>query len=389
MDKKILIISTAFPPRIGSGSKRVCSISNGLVDFGWKVFVLTLEKEYYDFEEEDENLISPKVRVFRTRAFLPKTGKDKSLWKMVIMALFHFILIPDRFLAWFPFGFKKGMEIIKKENIDIIYSSAPSFSVHLLARKFKKKTGKKWIAEFRDPWTKNISFDKKFFIKRVIEKRMEKGVFKECDKIISAGPHITELNKHVFDRNFEKFHTISSGFNQENIVSKNHSIFTISYFGTNYPFFKDAFADFLGAVDYLLEKKMIEEDKIKVNIFDRKNWLNHREALAEMKKSSVLLVMGLNSRGAELIPGKLYEYLSVKKPILAIDKINSHLGRIVNRTNSGKVVSGKDAIAKTILEYYNNFYHGGISHNPNYREIERYNYKNICKELSFLLDDLL
>ena len=211
MSKKILLIATAFPPRIGSGAKRLFSIANNLSFLGWDIYVLTLEKGYYDFREEDLSFVFPKVQVFRTKAWIPK---PENILGKIIMAFSHLILIPDRFLVWLPFGFKKGLEIIKKEKINIIYSSAPSFSVHLLARKLKRETGIKWVAEFRDPWTENIAFKKKFFIKRFIERKMERNVLKDSDLIISVAENIEESLKRALGfKNKEKFHIITNGFN--------------------------------------------------------------------------------------------------------------------------------------------------------------------------------
>ncbi len=376
MAKKILIISTAFPPRIGSGSKRLFSIANNLSDLGWEVFVLTLKKGYYPFREEDLDLVSSKIKVFRTKMVIPK--------QKLLMALAHLFLAPDRFLAWYPLGVKKGLEIIKKEDIDIIYSSAPSFSVHLLAKKLKEKSNKRWVAEFRDPWTKNILFYKKSFIKKIIEKRMERSVFEKSDLVISVAPHMTRLNKEAYGKSSDKFHTITNGFNSiEN--KKQNSIFTITYTGTKYPFFKEAFNDFFNAVNDLIKKGLIEKEKIIINVYDKKNWIDHKKVLEKQLESSVLLLIGANPQKQEYLSAKIYEYLAAKRPILAIDEIDSPSDKIIRKTNTGKTVIGKENTAEAVLKYYNDFYSGGIPYNPNQEEVEKYNYLNISKKLDSLL----
>ncbi|HEY0090700.1 MAG TPA: hypothetical protein VGB37_17755 [Candidatus Lokiarchaeia archaeon] len=191
------------------------------------------------------------------------------------------------------------------------------------------------------------------------------------------------------------------------------SIFTINYTGTIPFFWHDAAINFFDAVDFLLESGLIEKDKIRIRFFTKvpdkikkelaknnnlkkvviiNDWVSHKESLKYQSESDLLLLLGgILEEHKKIDTGKIYEYLIAKKPILALDFEDSHSGKIIKKTNTGKVVlvGNKKEIAQTIQRYYDDFYGSGISYNPNNEEIQKYNYQSIAKKLNFLLEKLL
>ncbi|MFX6461567.1 hypothetical protein ABTG33_18475, partial [Acinetobacter baumannii] len=67
-----------------------------------------------------------------------------------------YLLVPDDQILWFPYAMKKGLEIFKQHQIDVVFSTSGPYTNHLVGLYLKRKTGLPWIADFRDPWTQNM-----------------------------------------------------------------------------------------------------------------------------------------------------------------------------------------------------------------------------------------
>ena len=124
-----------------------------------------------------------------TTFILSKSSSDSRLEKAIKYIRGNF-LIPDAKIGWQKYLVKSGLEIIKKEKIDLIFSSSPPHSLQLGARKLAKISKLKWVADFRDPWTtigyhKQLKLSKKAKLKH---KDLEKQVLNSADQIIVTSP---------------------------------------------------------------------------------------------------------------------------------------------------------------------------------------------------------
>src|SRR5262249_12251776 len=86
--------------------------------------------------------------------------RRESLPRRGIKALAAFVqrhvLVPDPQIAWIPSALVTSLSLIRKERVDLIYSSSPPNSGQVLALILKRLTKRPWIADFRDPWTEGI-----------------------------------------------------------------------------------------------------------------------------------------------------------------------------------------------------------------------------------------
>ena len=106
----------------------------------------------------------------------------------------------------------------------------------------------------------------------------------------------------------------------------------------------------------------------------------------EVCKASVLLLSSVNIDSVNnIIPGKLYYYFSVKRPILAFSNLNSDVHNIINQTKTGRVFTylNKLDLKNHILELYSNYKTG----NDNLSTLGLSNYT--YNKLSLSLDDIL
>ena len=61
--------------------------------------------------------------------------------------------VPDPYFAWVGPAVLKGREILKRERFDVVFSSSPRASAHLVAAVLSEHAGVPWLADYRDPWS--------------------------------------------------------------------------------------------------------------------------------------------------------------------------------------------------------------------------------------------
>ena len=63
------------------------------------------------------------------------------------------MVIPDGRVGWYFDSINAGKKIFGENKIDAIFSSAPPYTTHLIAKNLALSNNLPWIADFRDPWT--------------------------------------------------------------------------------------------------------------------------------------------------------------------------------------------------------------------------------------------
>ncbi|MCK4715587.1 MAG: glycosyltransferase, partial [Candidatus Marinimicrobia bacterium] len=214
--KKVLIITYYWPPAGGPGVQRVLKFAKYLPEFGWQPIILTVKNgEYPAIDNSLQKEIPANCKVYNTFSIEPNfvykkftgMGSDEKIPTAVLAAentnwkkrLANWIrlnlFIPDAKIGWIPFAVRKGKKIIKAEKPDIIFSSSPPPTVHLIARKLAKWSGIKWVADFRDPWTDIYHYND---VKRSAwslnrDKDKEKEIVTSADEIITVSQNVAEL----------------------------------------------------------------------------------------------------------------------------------------------------------------------------------------------------
>ena len=432
--KKVLVISYYFPPSGGAGVHRTLKFVKYLPEFEWQPVVLTV-KEEADFPARDISLLSEipeNIKIFRTKIFEPYnlyrkfTGKKKeqptdiaSLTKEVkkspaekfsewIRATFF---IPDARRFWEKPAVKQGIKIVKEENIDLIFSTAPPYTCHLIGKKLKEKTGLPWIADFRDSWIGWLSTPKRWFLPHMIDKHLEQSVLEKADKIITVSNGIREdllsRNSHISP---EKWHIIANGFDEEdfkNISGKPTSnkfilTYTGSLYGNRNPrmilkAMEELFEDypsirsqlkirFVGRVDPIFLKDF---EKF-TDVIEYVPYVPHKESIRYMLSSSaLLLIIDAAPVNQGILTGKLFEYIGAKKPILALAP-EGEAAKLIRGLNIGKVVKPDDvtAIKKTLFDYFTQWQNNKLSLKVHENSIQHLERKSLTKDLAKIFDDI-
>ena len=387
--KKVLIITYYWPPSGGSGVQRWMYFSEYLSQFGYEPHVLTVSDKSATYKNYDVSFLErvKHVKTFKADSFellklysfvttgnsrkgIPTgtiQGKKKSIIKKMATYVRGNFFIPDARIGWVSKATKKAQEIIKEHEIDLVITTGPPHSSHLIGLNVKEKCNVKWIADLRDPWT-DIFYNKDLMqSKRAINKNalLEKSVLEKADKVLTIGFKLKELLQSKINGNEDKFHHIYNGFDSflmKEIEVRKSEGFEITFIGLltdNQPY-----KSFVSAVKHF--SKNIHNDEIVIvlagNIqqeiidyfrkelpelaFDIKSYIPHREALGLMKKSDLLVnVLSTMEQSEILISGKQMEYIATGNPILCFGNIEGESAILLSEI-SNALVCEEDQIEK-------------------------------------------
>lgn len=405
--KKVLIITYYWPPMGGGGVQRWLKFTKYLRNFNWEPVIYTpanADVANYDeslLKEIPENLEVHKLPIWEPFDLYKRfTGKGKDekvqpgflqesdsrpIMQKISVWIRGNLFIPDAKKFWIRPSVKYLTDLIKKENIEVIISTGPPHSTHIIALKVKEKTGVKWLADFRDPWT-NIDYYNKLMLTRRADSRhrnLEKKVLSYADVVVTVS--------RSWARDFELTtgilpEVITNGFDPEDFeIEKTltNEILTITHIGSlNKDRNPHAFWKALKRINdrNSLEKKIRVrligptdvsvfsdvEDMGLSKLVDHESNLPHSAVIQEIRNSDLLLLPLNDTPNIDgVIPGKLYEYLACKRPIICIGKTSGDSAYIISESNSGFTFEFNDidGIEECLEQYLRLFQQGEIADN--------------------------
>ncbi len=319
------------------------------------------------------------------------------------------LFIPDARALWIKPSIRFLKKYLKHNPVDVIITTGPPHSMHLIGLGLKRKTGIKWIADFRDPWT-NIDYANDLMLtKRSISKhkKLEKEVVENADAVIVVSKQMgnefglyKQANLHVIPNGFDE-----EDFSAQPIQQSKHIILT--HVGTippnrNNPLLWDTFAKlvasrpelatslklvFVGNVDSAVVKS-IKTSGIE-HLCQFEGYVSHKKAIDFMAEASALLLLVNDSPNAQgILTGKLYEYMAAKRPILAYGPKKGNLDELLEETGSGKLFQHNDPHqVEEGLGWLINLHKTDFkAYNP--EEVNNYSRKNQSLKVVKLLDHL-
>lgn len=445
----VLIICYGFPPIGGGGVPRPLKMAKYLGEYGWNVHVLTVDPTYH--ATLDPSLLAQlpqEVKIYRAKemplvpnrgaaaghaatssnaaAAPPKQSLKTVLKKQVVQFLKKikpYILIPDDQILWMPNAVKLGREIMRREKIDVIFSTSGPVTNHLVARKLVRETGCRWVADFRDPWTQNMHTSGIGWRQRV-EERMETSVMSEADAITTVTATFAENFRKRHGAWIKRLELIYNGFDQADfeglqpahaVPQKFHAVYAgILYQKRNPRLLLEAIRElidageveqddlllsFAGVFDYpgyTENHDCVERLKLQDNVRLMGN-LPHKEALGLMKGADALLLIGdVSADAGAYIPGKLYEYMGVGKPILALNKAGEATD-IIEQFRLGQVADPEDkaGIKEAYLRLYREWKAAcattaGAARGADFAErVKPYERREQARQLAQLMNDVI
>ncbi len=430
--KNVLMVATQFPPVGGGGVIRTSKFAKYLRDYGWNPIILTPKDPYLNSNIDSELLqdLPADLEIYRSACvnfynlyystFKSKNGATKqdfyadqyaknSIPKNMRQFL-RSVIVPDLQIGWYPFAISLAKKLSRRTKIDLIYSSSPNPTAHIISRTLKQKMGKPWVADFRDPWIRFFLRPQRPLFLESLERRLEYLTIRDADAIVSVRKEYNEQFLELYPfLDKRKLFVIPNGFDGadfDGIGGKNFDKFTIVYIGR---FFKGRTPDsFLEGFESLLAEKpnlrsrmqivfVGREDSYTTALIDKLkltdvvklvSHVSHRESLSYLIGAHVCYLNTIE----DYIPGKVYEYLASKKPILAILPPSSFLADVLIRAQAGNVIDPVDlqGIKQAISQYYCEYEkHGQVPLSPNYNVINQFDRKTLSGRLAQIFDKLV
>ena len=314
------------------------------------------------------------------------------------------LLIPDIYSEWLPFAIMKGLELVRKNTYSIIISSSEPRVCHLIGYFLKKRSDIPWIADYGDPWIYPVPTMAESNMKKSFIKKIEKSILKRMDAITVASEGIKKLylERYPF-LNKEHIHIVTQGFGPDvisRVVGDTPYKFRIVYCGSLYKNLRDPMA-FFEAI------KGIDKEDIEVVVAGRINefadilkkefnseaikycgFLGHKESLALQKGATILLHIG-NTSDVQ-VPGKIYEYIGAKRPILCVRGGNRDVSAdLISRYNKGIIVdNNNETIKEGILKFYDLWKKDLLDKNFNFNEIEEFTWQKSAVDIINIIEKL-
>ncbi len=398
--KRILIITYYWPPSGGSGVMRWLKMTKHLVDLDWKPVIFTPSNP--DASIVDKSLcaeVLPKIEeikipiwepyyIYRKLAGITTGAEFKAgyvsevasgnLFNKISVFIRGNFFIPDPRKFWIKPSIKFLSSYLDENKIDLIISTGPPHSTHLIAMGLKKKFKIPWIADFRDPWT-HIDFYNKLKLTKWAHRKhfkLENNVITTADLVVTVSENWA--NQFEKDHN-KKVHVVTNGFEPEDFPSENIALdkrFTLTHVGSfnqdrNPHQFWEALKELTLESEELkslllirlvgqTDNEVVESIK-KAGLTDnleRISFVEHKKCIQYMMKSQILL-MPLNDtpNAMGIIPGKVFEYMAAKRPIFVIGPLEGDSAKLIRATNTGHVCHFKDknGMKAKIYDYFLNF----------------------------------
>ena len=420
---RVLILTYYWPPSGGSGVQRWLKFVKYLQDFGITPVVYTVDNPDYAIQDESlENEVPEGVEVIRQPIWEPYAFANLFSKKKKIQTSAGFLnskqswvakmstyiranyFIPDARMFWIQPSVNYLEAYIKENPVDLIISSGPPHSMHRIGLGVKKKTGVKWISDFRDPWTDIDYFHQLPLTQKAKKKHhaMEKEVLKNADAVVVVGKTMQE-NYMPYAKNTV---VLSNGYDCE--LPKGDvaldAKFSITHIGLMNEdrnpkilwqalkeiseevkgFSKDIEIQLIGKVDQVVLNSI--QSKGLLSFTKQVSYVPHSEVQHYQQKSQVLLLAVNNVPSAKgIVTGKIFEYLVAKRPILAIGPEDGDLAEILKETEAGTLVGFEnlEKIKEAIKELYQNYLNTTL--NVASKNIEQYHRKEITRQLAELI----
>lgn len=408
--KKVLVIAYHYPPLGGGGVFRTLKFTKYLPKFGYQPYVLTVKNPMYG--TKDPTLIEeipPEAKVYRTFSFEHRILRAPRLLNINL----KWFYVPDENIGWLPTAVFAGANLIKKENISVIYATSPVWTSLLIGGFLKKKTKKPLVIDFRDPWTDNIFIKYPTEVHELIERKMEETVLTQADYVTVATDSIKNSLRERYPYLKSKIATITNGFDPDdfkNLKTYNKADkFRITFVGSIYglltaePFLL-AMKELIKENAELKEKmeamfvgnygketpRLVEKIGLEENVKLVK-YVPHKECLELMMNSQALLLLITTEspEGEGILTGKLFEYIASRKPIIAIAPTNGLAAKIIKSLGAGAVVSPSNVplIKKTLATFYEQWTKGELFRTEG--DISKFSRKFLTQQLAQIFESVL
>lgn len=424
--KKILLISYFFDQDQGIGSMRSQGLAKYLSKFGWDLTIITAKKpSSFPYVDIIEVPFESKIYKWKKKfgfnlnrsvkdnlADKGITGSNKYKKNIINFSLHLFeevFMYPDEQNGWDKAVLRSINDLLENETFDAVISTSLPLTSHIIAFEIKKKYNIPWIADLRDLWSQNHYYNFSTF-RKVIDNRLELKTLSAANALTTTSSLLAKKLTQLHKRS--DIYAIPNGFDPD-ITNENLPLtnkLTITYTGLLYNGKRDPSPLFKVLRDLNDEKEIdLNDFSIDLYVYDE-IWLRdeirkygleeyvkihglipRQKVLKKQWRSQLLLLlMWDNPNEVGIIPGKVFEYLAAKRPILSFGPQNSLIKELIEFTNSGSYVSNYLSIKEAIKRYYHEFkLNGEIEYKGIDNKIDKYSQIEMAKKFAEVLNSVI
>lgn len=434
--KRVLVITYYWPPSGGSGVQRWVKFAKYLPAEGWQPVIYTPENpEYTAYDDTLAADIPPQAEVIRRRIREPyaaykrlmgrKAGQEGALkaevtpissgkksWKQRLSLWVRGnLFVPDPRVGWVRPSFRFLKKYLREHPVDVIVTTGPPHSLHLIGLRLHKALGLPWIPDFRDPWSKMYYLKHLGMTRRTTRRieAMEQQVLDSASTVLAVTPLV---QADFSARTKTPVAMITNGYDESDFpggAEPADGYFNLTHTGLlaqdGNPL---AFWTLLGemaAADPLLKEKLrlrlsgkvdrpvyeaIAAAGLADNVVDL-GYLNHAEVVREQRRATLLLLpLRQDPQYKPILPGKLFEYLAARRPILGIGQEDGAMADVLRETRAGQMCDWDhvEAMRACIAAAWEQFRTQGsvpLTDGP----VDLYTRRNLTARLARLLESLL
>jgi glycosyltransferase involved in cell wall biosynthesis len=396
-----MIVATNFPPDASVGTMRTLRLVRHLASNGWHVEVMTSAADRFRVGTVVDPALLDKiplgVHVFRPRAWRPierlaafvrqrSIGRRRdrkqsaqpappapashtSRWSSYVLDTARACLtLPDREVSWMLPAIAAGWRRARLREPDVIYSSGPPFTAHLVGAILARLSRRPWVADFRDPWARAPWREDRFAFEKRAWRVLERAVVTRADAVL----FVTDTNRRDFADCYgeaiaARFHVVPNGCDVtdfDGLVKRRQApsepfvlLHAGSLYGARNP------TPLLEALKRAIARGALDRHRIRLRFIGRigvpgislpavvrelglddiVEFIGHiprRAILQEMLDASALLIVQPVTTVS--VPAKLYEYMAAGRPVLALAEPGGETAELVHGSGAGIAVAADD-----------------------------------------------
>ena len=386
---RILFVTFYFPPYNTIGAVRTGKTAKYLVQMGHTVHVVSAFPQSLpdDLELEVPRssvtytrwLARPKLKRLPSAAAVPAaaaeaTGRLVALGKRAYWEL----MIPDQQLGWFPFALRAARSVIRRGEVDIVFASGGPFTTLMVGRSAAHFGNLPWVAELRDLWTDDRQRER-LVLRKCLEGPLERWTLGDADGLVTVTPPLVALLKAKYGDPVE---LIYNGYEPHEVSMARcpdparlvirhmgslweervpHALFRSlkKLDDSGLPITMEFYGRGLGHVSRAAAAAGIER------LVRCCGTVGHAESLRLQRNADVLLLALVPRVDRDALTGKLFEYMSARRPILVVGCPDGEAAKLVRSTACGFVADDEAALVSQLESWRSVKVHSGdIPDNP-------------------------
>lgn len=385
--RRVLLIAFHYPPMHGSsGLQRTYRFAQYLGEFGWQPAVLSIDPRAYPATSTSASDLDD---VDVCRAFGVDSARHLSLFGRYP----GFIARPDRWVSWWLGGVFRGLQLIRSFRPDVLWSTYPIATAHLIGHTLARRSGLPWVADFRDPmahdgYPEDAATWQSFL-------RVEQKVFSAATAATFTTAGAEAFYRQRYPATATQFHQIENGYDEDAFTAAESRLpaaraaedgrIVLLHSGIVYPQWRNPqmlfrairrLADeghpavqrlcvrFRSAAHDEFVAQLAREEKVS-NFMEILPNVDYIQALTEMMMVEGLLLLQ-NAECNAQVPAKFYEYLRAGKPILALTDMQGDTAGLLRGHTGHQLadLASADDIKRALAAWLDALPEGGVRSVP-------------------------